>query len=106
MAFNPAPTVLFGSNYSGTSTDAVLKIADFPELTSVEADEATGDSRKLLFAILTKVEASLNALEAAAKPTKVTISKSSTAPSSLGVFTTNFNISFSVAIGSADVAGE
>jgi hypothetical protein len=106
MAFNPAPTVLFGSNYSGTSTDAVLKIADFPELTSAEADEATGDSRKLLFAVLTKVEAALNALAAADKPAKMTISKSSTAPNSSGVFTTNFNVSFSVAIAGADVAAE
>ena len=106
MAFSPAPTALFGSNYSGTSTDAVLKIADFSELTSAEANTTTGDSRKILFALLTKVEAALNALPTADKPAKMTISKSSTAPNPSGVFQTNFNISFSVAIGSSDVAAE
>ena len=106
MPFNPAPTALFGADYTGSSTDAALKISDFPELTAAEADGTTGDSRKMLYAILSKVELGVNALEAANKPSKMTISKSSTAPNALGVFRRSFSISFDVAIGSADVAAE
>jgi hypothetical protein len=106
MAFNDAPTELLGANYAADATNITLKISDFSELTAAEADETTGDSRKVLFALLTQVEAAVNALSAATKPGKMVISKSSTAPNSSGVFQTNFNISFTVAIGTADVAAE
>lgn len=103
--FNPAPTVLLGSNYNGTSTDAVLKIADFPQLSSAEADEATGDSRKLLFAILDGVANKYEALASADRPTKMTVQRGFGSVSG-GVTRVTFTLGFNLTVGALEVSAE
>jgi len=106
MPFDAKPTVLLGSNYLADATNVTIKIADIPQLIAAEADELTGDSRKLLYAILDKVQTAYAALPDVDKPTKVRIQRSSTAPNAAGTFQTTFTLSFTLAIAGAGVAAE
>lgn len=106
MAFNPDPNELFGAGYTANSTDVIFKVADLPQLTSAEANASTGDSRKVLFAILDKVAAAIDAMPAADRPKKVRVSRSSTAPNASGQFTQTYSFSFDLAAGSVEVVNE
>jgi hypothetical protein len=105
MAFNPAPTVLLGSQYNGSSTDAVLKIADFPKLTSAEAEETTGDSRKLLFAVLDEIANKYEALAPADRPAKMTLTRGYGSVSG-GQTRVTFSFVFNLDVGALEVSAE
>ena len=106
MAFNSAPTNLLGAGYVADTTKIDLLLANFPEVTAAEADEATGDSRKVLFGLLTAIHNRYAALAAADKPAKLRISKSSSALGSGNGFTQTFTISFDLSAGAVEVVAE
>lgn len=106
MAFNPAPNALFPS-WSEDGTTIEVPIASFPELTAAEADGATGDSRKVVYALLQKIYAAIQALPEGDRPTQMRVSRaqtlSQTNPAQIFM---EFNIGFTLAAASVDVAAE
>lgn len=106
MAFNPAPTVFFGTNYSENGTTLSIPIAAFPELTAAEADASTGDSRKFIFALLTGLEAAYAAIPAANRPAQMLITKSQGVLNQSNEFPVSFNVNFTVSATSVEVADE
>ena len=105
MAFSPDPNTLLGTNYTADSTTLTVTIADFPQLTSAEADPSTGDVRKILFAMLDKIAVAFEALPAADKPGKMTIQKA-TGSFNGSAARVSYNFSFDLAVGSLEVAAE
>lgn len=110
MAFNPLPQSWFtGMTDGGTTcqaTDLVIPLSTFPELTAAEVDASTGDVRKFLFAFLEKCWSVYNALLTADKPSKMTMAKSATVDTSLGVITNTYVITIKTAIATQEVVAE
>lgn len=75
MAVNKLPTTIF-ANWSEDGTNITLPIASVPQLTAAEADAATGDSRKLIYALIHQIEKAFNEITLADRPTKLAITKS------------------------------
>lgn len=105
MAFNPAPTVVF-AGWSENGTDITLPIAALPELTAGEADAVTGDSRKILFALMERIYQWNIALADADKPAKVTVTRYSQINELTGVITRTYSLQFSLSAGAIDVVAE
>ena len=106
MAFNTAPTNLLGAGYVGNSTAASLAIANFSNLTSAEANTTTGDSRKILFALLEGVATNYEALVAAGTaPAKLTIHRGYGAVNGLKTSVT-YNITFNLDVAGLEVSIE
>jgi hypothetical protein len=76
MAFNPAPTEVIAS-WSEDGTTVSFDLADVAELDDVESDAVTGDSRRILFALLEQWAHWWAGLDEADKPEKMTLNKSS-----------------------------
>jgi hypothetical protein len=107
MAFNKAPTVFFGTNYSENGTTLSIPISAFPELTSEEADATTGDSRKFIYALLHRFHAAFSALPAANRPTRMTVNRTIGAINpATNEFPTSFTFNFTVAANNVDVTDE
>lgn len=108
--WNPLPQSWFTGLTDGATTclatDMVVPIATFPELDATEIDSVTGDVRKLLYAICEKTWSKWNALLAADRPTKMTITKSSSVDVVTGIVTNVYTFSFKNSITSQDVAPE
>jgi len=90
MAFDKTPTTWIGS-WSEDGTNITVPIASFPELTAAEADGSTGDIRKIAFAMFEKLFQTYNALETADRPTKWTITKTSSTNTTTGVVTNTYD---------------
>lgn len=67
-----------------------MPIATFPELTAAEADAATGDIRKIAFALLDKLYDAWMGKAAADRPTKWTMDRQSSADDAAGTLTRTF----------------
>ena len=110
MAFNPLPQQWFTGLTDGATvclaTDMVVPIASFPELTAPEIDATTGDIRKMLYAICEKCWSVWNALATIDKPTKMTITKSSSTNAATGLTTHNYTFTFVNSVTAQDVAPE
>jgi hypothetical protein len=91
MAFDPTPTELI-AGWSEDGTDVTFPIASIPELTAAEADAVTGDSRKIIYALLEQIAAWFEALPLADQPTQLTISRGVAVETAPGVFTRSYNI--------------
>ena len=102
---NPADNDLFGANYTADNTTVTLTIADFPDLTSVEAAPATGDSRKILYALLQGIYAKYKALTTDL-PAKMTIARTTTISDTTQTASVTFTIRFLTAEYTAEVAAE
>lgn len=76
MAFDKTPTTWL-PNWSEDATNVTVPIATFPELTAAEADGATGDIRKILFALCEAAYQAWLTQGATGQPTKMTISRNS-----------------------------
>ena len=77
MSFNPLPTALIAS-WSEDGTNVTFPISSLPEMTATEADATvTGDSRKVIYALMERMNAWFSGLATADKPGKLTISRSS-----------------------------
>ena len=105
MAFDPLPPTWI-DNMSEDGTDITIPIASFPELTAAEADAATGDIRKVMWAILQKIYDSWLNTDAADRPTKMTISKTATIDTVTDIVTNTFTIRFYTEVSSQDVVAE
>ena len=108
MAFtDKSPASWLGAGYNATtgkielntnnaSTDKLL-----PELTDSEADETTGDIRKLMYGLLDglhkKLEAKNAALAVADRPVNFSLSKSSSISPTDGSISAQFSFSFRLA---------
>jgi|LakMenEpi03Aug12_release.lakeMendotaPanAssembly.Ray.scaffolds.fasta_scaffold454758_1 hypothetical protein len=82
MAFDKTPSNwLTGYSHTGNvctfNTAGALTDVTFPELTNAEADEATGDIRKIIFAVLEGIHTKWTATPAADRPSQVTLQRSS-----------------------------
>ncbi len=85
MAFDKKPSTWLGAGYVADDSGHTITFntADaasnklLAELTDAEADETTGDVRKLVFAVMEALHAAWAAQAAADRPTKLTIYKSS-----------------------------
>jgi hypothetical protein len=105
MAWNPLPQSWF-ENLTDDDTDITVPIATFPALTAAELDGATGDIRKVLYAICEKAWSRWSAIATADRPTKMTIAKSSSVDTITGTVTNVFTFTFRNTIVSQDVADE
>jgi hypothetical protein len=105
MAFNPAPNTWI-ADWSEDETDISVPIASFPELTAAEADGATGDIRKIVWAITEKLYQEFNSRAAADRPKKWTMSKSASVNSTTGVITNTITMTFLNSILTQDVVAE
>jgi hypothetical protein len=105
MAFDKTPTTWI-ANWSEDGTNLSVPIASFPELTAAEADGATGDIRKILFALLEKMWAAWNAKAAGDRPGRMVLSKSSNVNAATGQLTTVYQVSFTVDVTAQEVAAE
>lgn len=104
--FNAAPTVFFGTSYSSNGTTLSIPVAAFPELSAAEANASTGDSRKMIFALLHRIHSVFNGLATANRPSKMTISRSIGSINANNEFTTSFTFSFNLEATGVDVANE
>lgn len=110
MAFNPLPQTWFTGLTDGATTclatDMVIPIGTFPELTAPEIDSVTGDVRKFLYAVCEKAWSVWNALATADRPTKMTLTKSSSVDATTGIVTNVYTYTFKNSITAQDVAPE
>jgi hypothetical protein len=102
---NPADNDLLGANYTADSTTVTLTIADFPDLTSVEAAAATGDSRKIIYALCQGIYANYKALTTDL-PAKMTIARTTTVSDTTQTASVTFTIRFLTSEYTAEVAAE
>ncbi|MEQ1862910.1 MAG: hypothetical protein ABMA13_23560 [Chthoniobacteraceae bacterium] len=106
MAFNPAPSNWI-PNWSEDGTDITVPIASFPELTAGEADAATGDIRKLAYAIAEKLYMKFVS-EAAGDdaPAQMQITKGQSLNPSTGKITVTYAFTFVLTPAGLDVSAE
>jgi len=105
MAFDPAPGTWL-DNWTEDGTDITVPLATFPELTAAEADAATGDIRKVMWALMQKIYDAWTDTAAADRPAKWTISKSAVIDSTTGIVTNTFTVRFYTEISSQEVSDE
>lgn len=74
MAFDKTITNYI-AGWSEDATNVTFPIASIPQLTAAEADAATGDIRKVLFALLDQIYATWTALPTGDRSTKMTVSR-------------------------------
>lgn len=102
---NPADNDLLGANYTADSTTVTLTIADFTDLTSAEAAAATGDSRKIIYALLNGIYGNYKALTTDL-PTKMTIARTTTVSDTTQTATVTFTVRFTTTDPVTEVAAE
>ena len=107
MAFtDKSPAAWLGAGYNSSTGKIELNTFDAPtnkllsELTDVEADETSGDIRKLLFGVIegvySKLKPKLDSLDAADRPTQFTFFRSSNVADD-GAVTRVYNFTFKLA---------
>lgn len=80
MAFNKTPSSFFGTGYAYSSvnkritlsTNNSTDVIKLSELTNTEANQTTGDARKLIYALILFIEQRIGEL-GASKPIKMTV---------------------------------
>lgn len=105
MAFTKTPTTWL-DDWSENGTTISVPLATFPELTEAEADGASGDIRKIVFAIMEKLWTEWAATETANRPGKWTMTKSASVNTTTGITTVQYVNTFAVETTAQDVADE
>ncbi len=107
MAFSEVPTDWL-ENWSEDGTDITVPLATFPELTAAEADAATGDIRKILYAWCEKLYQQWLATASDDRPSRMTIARSTAVDEENDRFTRTYQLTFvtEAAAGGVDVADE
>lgn len=106
MAFNPAPNAWI-SGWSEDGTTISFPIASIPGLTAGEADGATGDIRKVLYAMCEKLYDHWASLPTADRPAKMTINRVSFLNDADDTTNRNYDLRFITATsGTEDVVNE
>ena len=93
-------------SWAEDATNITVPIASFPQLTAAEADGASGDIRKVLFAIMDKLLTVWDALATADKPTKMLMNRSSSVNTAGTEISHFFSIQFTNTVATQDVADE
>ena len=108
MAFSDLPTELFTGIALDGSGDSHIKIpiSSIPELTSAEADPATGKLRKLWYAMCERAYQWWNAHVAADRPTTMGVSKSSVTTESTGITRKTYTFWFDTVASGVEVDDE
>ena len=107
MAFNPAPTLFFGTSYSENGTILSIPISAIPDLTAAEADAATGDSRKMVWALIDHLCNVYNNTTAANRPSKMRLQRSyGQVDPATGNFTANYALTFNLTASGLEMADE
>ena len=104
MAFSALPTDVIAS-WSEDGTDVTFPIASVTQLDVDEADGVTGDSRRILFALIEQWYQWYVALPVADRPSQMTISKSSSLQSD-GTFKNTYTTVFYCAVTDQEVIDE
>jgi len=102
MAYDAAPSGLFGDNYTFSAPSISISNVDNPSVTDAEADAATGDARRILFGLLQDMYARFNAIDAADRPTKMTFLRST----SVNDITQQGTVTFTIRFTTDDVVTE
>lgn len=117
MAFtDKSPAAWLGSGYNTQSgkielnTNSAFTDKLLTELTDAEADETTGDIRKLLFGIIdglyTQFNSKNSTLAAADRPQRVAFTRSTTVNETTGFIARSYSINFQLEAASVEVANE
>jgi len=93
-------------SWAEDATNITVPIASFPQLTAAEADGATGDIRKVLFAVMDKIMTVWDALEAADKPSRMQLNRSSSVNQAGTEINHFFSLQFTNTVETQDVADE
>lgn len=93
MAFNPKPSDHI-SGISVSENNLVIPLASIPELTSAEVVDATGDIRKVAYAILLKLYSVYASMANEDRPTKWSAVRSTQAQEDSSTATRAINFSF------------
>jgi hypothetical protein len=104
MAQNLTPAHWLPS-WSEDGTNITVPIASFPELTAGEADGATGDIRKTVYAICEKLNAAYQAEAQADRPAQMVITRGQNL-NAAGQIVKTFSFTFVLAPTALDVAPE
>jgi len=91
MAFVKTPTTWL-PNISEDTTNITLPLASLPELTAAEADGASGDIRKILYALMEQLYSVWAAQEVADRPTKFTMTRATSVNDDTGAITRMYAI--------------
>jgi hypothetical protein len=105
MPFSQVPTT-WVSGWSEDGTNITVPIASFPEMTAAEADGATGDIRKIYYAICDQMFAAYNNTAAADRPTRMNIVKTMAANTTTGITIVTYRAVFYCATASVEVIAE
>lgn len=105
MAFDPKPPTWL-PGWSEDGTNITLPIASLPELTAAEADADTGDIRKVMYALMSKMQAVWDALPSADRPTRMTLYHTASVDPTSGIITHSFTATFKNSVSAQDVADE
>lgn len=110
MAFTSydEPQEFFGTGYSSTSTDLTFDFANaLTEVTATEADDTSGgDARKVIYGIAELLFAKYQAIPAADKPSKLTISRSTSEDVAASEFVRTYTVQLRLTAPSFEVANE
>jgi len=104
MPYDTSPSSFFGTGYSYSSANKIITFSTassnhsikLGELTNSEANQTTGDARKLAYAIMVFIEQRIAQL-GASKPTKMTLAtgiKNGSTQASLGGLLKTYVITF------------
>jgi hypothetical protein len=97
MAFNPAPTLFFGTSYSENGTTMSIPLSAFPDTNAAETDAATGDSRKMIWAIIDRLCSVYTGLAAANRSSKMRLQRSyGQVDPATGNFTATYTMTFNL----------
>lgn len=107
MALSIVPTDWLES-WSEDATNITVPLATFPEVTAAEADAATGDIRKIVFAIMEKLFQEFNERATADRPTRMTITRGTSVNDETGEIVRTYTVTFTAeaAVGGIEVQDE
>jgi hypothetical protein len=97
---------LLGAAEAAPAVGIFIPLASMPDLSAAEADEATGDGRKVAFALTKEVFECVSALADNARPSKMTLARS--IPTGLNNTTVRqgYTLNFDLDITGVDVSPE
>ena len=107
MALDTTPAAWIAS-WAEDATDVTFPLASLPETDATEADGATGDIRKVLYALCEEMYQHYNGLDSADKPAKMVISRNTSVNDTTDVITRTFALAFTMesAVGGVEVVDE
>jgi hypothetical protein len=97
---------LVAANGTVASESLCIPLSSLPGLTAVEADETTGDGRKVAYELCKAIQSGYTALATAARPSRMTASKGTPSGVDADTVQQSFTFSFQLGITGTDVAAE